>query len=151
MNIQNKQPKGMYILGAAEVFERLSYYTLSFLLVLYASDSIAKGGLGWTKPQALSLAGFYTLAAYTLPLIGAFMADKVLGTFRAAILGAILIIFGHASLLFATHEHVNFLFIALSCTATGTAFFKPSMPTLLGRLYKADDMNRDGGFKLYYM
>ena len=151
MIVQNKQPKGMYILGLTEVFERISYYTLAWLLVLYASDTIAKGGLGWTKPQALSLVGFYTLAAFTLPLIGAFIADKVMGVFRAAMLGAALIIIGHATILLASHQHVNYVFIALSLTATGTAFFKPSMPTLLGRLYKSNDVSRDAGFKLYYM
>lgn len=151
MIVQNKQPKGMYVLGFAEVFERLSYYTLSFLLVLYASQSIDKGGLGWTKEQALSLAGFYTMAAYTLPLIGGFLADKFLGTYRAAIFGAFLIIMGHACIYFSSHEHTSTLFIALSLTATGTAFFKPSMPTLLGRLYAPNDFSREGGFKLYYM
>ena len=91
MTVNIKQPKGMYVLGFAELFERFSYYTLSFLLVLYASASVEKGGLGWTKEHALSLAGFYTLAAFSLPIIGGFLADKVIGTFRAAILGAFVI------------------------------------------------------------
>lgn len=147
----NKQPKGMYVLGFAEVFERLSYYTLSFLLVLYASSTIDKGGLGWTKEQALSLAGFYTLAAFTLPLVGGFLADKLIGTFRASILGAFFIIAGHACMLFTSPENTTIFLIALSCTASGTAFFKPSMPTLLGRLYKPTDFSREAGFKLYYM
>jgi POT family proton-dependent oligopeptide transporter len=151
MSTHQKQPKGMFVLGFAEVFERLSYYTLAFLLVLYASETTAKGGLGWSKEQALSLSGVYTMAAFTLPLIGGLIADKFMGTFRAAVFGAILIIMGHATFLFASHEHVPFVFVALSLTATGTAFFKPSMPTLLGRLYTPTDARRDGGFKLYYM
>lgn len=151
MTTHQKQPKGMFVLGFAEVFERLSYYTLAFLLVLYASETTAKGGLGWSKEQALSLSGVYTMAAFTLPLIGGFVADKFMGTFRAAIFGAFLIIMGHATFLFASHDHVPFVFVALSFTATGTAFFKPSMPTLLGRLYTKSDSRRDGGFKLYYM
>lgn len=126
---QNKQPKGMYVLGFAEVFERLSYYTLSFLLVLYASESIQKGGLGWTRQSALSLMGFYTLAAFTLPLIGGFIADKFIGTFRAAVVGAFFIVTGHVCMLFTSYEHMTIFFTALSFVAIGTSFFKPSMPT----------------------
>lgn len=148
---QRKQPPGMYVLGFTEIFERLSYYTLAFLLVLYASDPIEKGGLGWTKESALSLVGVYTLAAYTLPLVGGLIADKFLGTFRAAIFGAILIIIGHACMVFSSPEHINLFYMALSLVASGTAFFKPSMPTLLGRLYHPTDTNREGGFSLYYM
>lgn len=148
---QKKQPTGMYILGFTEIFERLSYYTLAFLLVLYASDSIEKGGLGWSKEEALSLVGFYTLAAYTLPLVGGFIADKFLGTFRAAVFGALLIIIGHICMAFSAPSGLVFFYTALALVATGTAFFKPSMPTLLGRLYHPTDTNREGGFNLYYM
>lgn len=146
-----RQPKGLYVLGFTEVFERLSYYTLSYLLVLYASDSVAKGGLGWTKEDALKLMGYYTLAAFALPVVGGFLADKFLGTFRAAILGAILIICGHALMLFVEASRIEYFYGALALVASGTAFFKPSMPTLLGRLYKAKDEQRTGGFNLYYM
>ena len=151
MTINIKQPKGMYVLGFAELFERFSYYTLSFLLVLYASASVEKGGLGWTKEHALSLAGFYTLAAFSLPIIGGFLADKFIGTFRAAMLGAFLIIIGHATIYFSASDHLPVFFTALSLLALGTSFFKPCMPTLLGRLYEPTDPSRDGGFKVYYM
>ena len=100
------QPKGMYVLGFTELFERMSYYTLSFLLVLYASDSVAKGGLGWSKERALMLVGYYTLAAYTLPLLGSFLADKAIGTFRSALLGAVLIIAGHSCMMLSNHENL---------------------------------------------
>lgn len=148
---QAKQPRGMYILGFTEIFERLSYYTLAFLLVLYASESIEKGGLGWSKESALSLVGVYTLGAYTLPLLGGLIADKFLGTFRAAVLGALMIIAGHACMAFSSPDHLAFFYTALALVASGTAFFKPSMPTLLGRLYRPTDTNREGGFNLYYM
>lgn len=150
---QKKQPTGMYVLAFTEIFERLSYYTLAFLLVLYASDPIEKGGLGWSKESALSLVGLYTLAAYTLPLAGGLIADKFLGTFRAAIFGSLLIIVGHACMAFSSPapDSAWIFYVALAFVASGTAFFKPSMPTLLGRLYHPTDTNREGGFNLYYM
>lgn len=150
MTHSTKQPAGMYVLAFTEVFERLSYYTLTFLLVLYASDTLANGGLGWTKEKALITAGYYTLGSYALPLIGGFLADKYFGPFYASVLGAIIIIAGHTLMLFSSNDHILFFYLALVFVASGTSFFKPSMPTMLGRLYGANDSRRDAGFKIYY-
>jgi POT family proton-dependent oligopeptide transporter len=151
MTVIAKQPKGMYVIGSAEVFERFSYYSLSFLLVLYASATVEKGGLGWTKEASLSLMGYYTLAAFSLPVIGGFLADKVIGTYRASIFGGLLIILGHVTMFFSSANRLYLFYTALCMVASGTAFFKPSMPTLLGRLYTPTCLSREGGYKLYYM
>ena len=69
-------PKGMYVLAFTEIFERLSFFTLSFLLVLYASAPLTEKGLGWSKTEALTLGGIYTMAVYIFPIIGSFIADR---------------------------------------------------------------------------
>lgn len=143
------QPKGMYVLAFTEVFERFSYYTLAFLLVLYASSSHDKGGLGWSNEKALELVGIYTLAAYTLPILGSYLADDYIGKGKAVIFGGITIILGHFFMLFSKNESIFYL--ALFCVALGTGFFKPCMPSLLGDLYKTNDNRRESGFSWYYL
>ncbi|BBH52715.1 peptide MFS transporter [Fluviispira sanaruensis] len=145
---QKSQPKGMYILAFTEVFERLSYYTLSFLLVLYASATVENKGLGWSNERALALVGLYTMAAYTLPILGSFIADRFIGRYKAVILGGFVIILGHFLLFFS--DYSNFFYIGLACVASGTGFFKPCMPALLGQLYSPDDLRRESGFSWYY-
>jgi len=144
------QPKGMLVLGFTEIFERLSYYTLASLLVLYASASVSDGGLGWTKEAALLLMGKYTLAAFTVPLLGGFLSDKFFGPFKASIMGGLLITAGHTVMYFSDHG-ISYFYTALFLVVIGTALFKPSMPTLLGLLYSPTDNRRSGGFNLYYM
>lgn len=141
-------PKGMYVLALTEVFERLSFYTLSFLLVLYASSPVSEHGLGWSKAEALTLGGLYTLAAYIFPIFGSLIADKFLGHFRSILLGGTIIMFGHFCMLFSAN--IIFLYIALFLIATGTAFFKPCIPALLGNLYKWNDKRRESGYCWYY-
>ncbi|APJ03389.1 peptide MFS transporter [Silvanigrella aquatica] len=148
MTTKIKQPKGMYVLAFTEIFERFSYYTLSFLLVLYASASVEKGGLGWSNAESLSLAGLYTLAAYTLPIIGSYCADSLIGRGKAVVIGGFIIILGHFLMLFSKVEII--FYIALFCVAAGTGFFKPCMPSLLGDLYKPNDTRRESGFSWYY-
>ncbi|MBX9836759.1 MAG: oligopeptide:H+ symporter, partial [Silvanigrellaceae bacterium] len=148
MTTKTKQPKGMYILAFTEIFERFSYYTLSFLLVLYASAPLYGGGLGWSNEKALGLVGIYTMTAYTLPILGSFIADRFIGKGKSVILGGCIIILGHFLMLFSKIEIVFYL--ALFCVALGTSFFKPCMPSLLGDLYKANDTRRESGFSWYY-
>ena len=147
--VNQKQPAGLYVLAFTEVFERLSYYTLSYLLVLYASATPAAGGLGWSKESALTLMGLYTMAAFTLPIIGAYLADSFLGRYRAAFLGGIIIILGHFCMLFSASQPL--LYLALTLVASGTAFFKPCMPALLGLLYAPEDIRRELGFNWYFL
>jgi len=146
-----QQPKGMYVLAFTELFERLSYYTFSFLLVLYAAAPVVKGGLGWKEADALNLMGTYTFAAFSLPILGGFFADRILGVFRAAIMGAVLIVIGHCCMYFSSANSIGYLYLALSLVSLGTAFFKPSMPTLLGLLYGPNDSRRASGFSYYYV
>lgn len=149
MTTKIRQPKGMYVLAFTEVFERFSYYTLSFLLVLYASSPISSGGLGWSNERALELVGIYTLAAYTFPIIGSYIADDYIGKGKAVIFGGFTIILGHFFMLFSKNE--SMFYLALCCVALGTGFFKPCMPSLLGDLYKTNDNRRESGFNWYYL
>lgn len=150
-SVQNSHPRGMYVLAFTELFERLSYYTLSFLLVLFTSDTVARGGLGWTKQDALAITSMYTFAAFTLPIFGGFFADRFFGAYRSAVFGGFLIILGHIMMYFADAENLTIFYASLSAVAIGTAFFKPCLPSLLGRLYPKTSMNREAGFSYYYM
>ena len=141
-------PKGMYVLAFTEIFERLSFFTLSFLLVLYASAPLEENGLGWSKSEALTLGGIYTMAVYIFPIIGSFIADRFLGHFRAVIIGGFIIMLGHFFMLFSANT--SFLYLALFLVASGTAFFKPCIPALLGSLYSWNDPRRESGYSWYY-
>jgi POT family proton-dependent oligopeptide transporter len=148
---QERHPRGMYILAFTELFERLSYYTLSFLLVLFASDTVAHGGLGWTKEAALGITSMYTFAAFTLPVFCGFLADRYFGAFKSAVFGASLIMLGHIVMYFADAEQLTVFYMALFSVALGTAFFKPCLPSMLGKLYPKQARIREAGFSYYYM
>jgi proton-dependent oligopeptide transporter, POT family len=148
MTIKSKHPKGMYTLALTEIFERFSFYTLSFLLVIYASAPVESGGLGWSNERSLTLQGIYSMAAYTIPIMGSFLADSVIGRGKAVLIGGFIIIIGHFLMLFSKNE--SMFYLALTCVAIGTGFFKPCMPSLLGDLYKPNDSRRESGFSWYY-
>ena len=47
-------------------------------------------------------------------------------------------------------DPVRFFFLGISFTVIGTGFFKPNISTMVGALYKPNDVRRDAGFSLFY-
>jgi POT family proton-dependent oligopeptide transporter len=141
-----KQPKGLYLLFGVEMWERFSFYGMRAFLVLFLTSTV--GGLGWSKEQASHLYGWYTGLVYLTPLIGGYLADRVLGTHRAVIIGSIVIACGHFCL--AMPFQPTF-FIGLALIVIGTGFHKSNISTMVGQLYPQGDPRRDGAFTIFYM
>lgn len=92
-----RHPSGLYTLFFTEMWERLSYYGMRALLVLFMVDRVQKGGLGFTDEVATSIYGLYTAGVYLAALPGGWLADRLLGAQRAIGYGGILIAAGHFS------------------------------------------------------
>ncbi len=115
------------------------------LLILYLIND-----QGWTDHRAYSLYGSYTSLVYVTPLIGGWLADRVLGTQRSLVIGGLIITSGHFALATPGLEMETFYF-GLSLIIIGTGFFKPNVSTIVGQLYKENDPRRDSGFTTFYM
>ena len=141
-------PRGLYLLFFTEMWERMSYYGMRALLVLYMTRATTEGGFGWSKSEALSIYGSYTGLVYLTPLFGGWLADRYLGQRRAVFIGGALMVAGH--FLMAVPGSFAF-FAALGLLIAGNGFFKPNISTMVGGLYKEGDARRDGGFTIFYM
>jgi POT family proton-dependent oligopeptide transporter len=135
------------VLFFTELWERLAYYGLRSLLVLYLVDS-AGGGLGWSPERASRFYGWFVGLTYLSPVFGGWMADRFLGSNRAITVGGIVLSLGY--LLLALARYGSFL-AGIALIILGTGFMKPTMHTMVGQLYGASDPRRDSGFTLYYM
>jgi proton-dependent oligopeptide transporter, POT family len=141
-------PWGLSTLFFTEMWERLSYYGMRALLILYMTSELAKGGLGWDTKSAAAIYGLYTSSAYFLPLIGGWIADRFIGAKKATLIGGIIIAIGHFLLAFPP---VTFFYAGLIFVAIGTGFLKGNISKMVGDLYGKDDDRRDAGFSIYYM
>ena len=141
-------PKGLYLLFATEMWERMSYYGMRALLTLYMVAATERGGFGWDRAFALKIYGAYTALVYLTPVAGGWLADNVLGQRRAVLIGGFIMMLGH--FLMAVPGQVAF-FAALSALIIGNGLFKPNISTMVGGLYEASDARRDGAFTIFYM
>lgn len=160
-------PKGLAILFLTEMWERMSYYGMRSLLVLYMVNflfiqpDVGQEVLGFngikaflegaygpleTQPLASHIYGLYTGFVYLTPFFGGLIADRWLGQNRSVIIGGILMTIGHFLMAFNQLFFVALLFLIL-----GNGAFKPNISTQVGDLYPEGDPRRDGAFTLFYM
>lgn len=138
-----RQPKQLYLLFFAEMWERFSFYGMKALLIAYMVSE-----LHYDDPKAYAILGSYAALVYTMPMFGGFMADKFIGYQRAVIFGGILMTLGHFIL--ALPNGWSF-FYGMAFIICGNGFFKPNISSLVGTLYTENDPRRDSGFSIFYM
>jgi POT family proton-dependent oligopeptide transporter len=141
-------PKGLSTLFMTEMWERLSYYGMRAILLLYMTAELEKGGLGWDTRSAAAIYGLYTSSVWFLPLIGGWIADRYIGARKATLIGGIIITIGHFLLAFPA---IPFFYAGLIFVSTGTGFLKSNISKMVGDLYSAEDERRDAGFSIFYM
>jgi proton-dependent oligopeptide transporter, POT family len=154
-------PKGLGYLAFTEAWERFSYYGMQTLLVLYmVKELLLPGHIEhvWFfksiqrlyglegQPLASAIFGTYTGLVYLTPILGGFLADRVLGKRRTVLIGATTMALGHFLMAFEQ----TFLF-ALLCLVAGCGMFKGNLASQVGDLYKPEDLRRADAFQIYYL
>jgi len=146
--ISGAHPAGLRTLFFTEMWERMSYYGMRALLVLFMVDAVEQGGLGFTDQTATAVYGLYTAAVYLVTLPGGWIADRLLGAQKTIWYGAIIIMLGHFIL--AIPSFYTFV-IGLLFVIAGTGLLKPNISAIVGELYEPGDPRRDAGFTIFYM
>lgn len=159
-------PAGLSVLFATEMWERFSYYGMRALLVLYltkylllpghienvwgygAIKSFFESFAGPLDIQPLSslIYGSYTGLIYFTPLPAAWISDRLLGQKRGAIVGIVMMAFGHFMMAFEA-----LLFPALFLLVMGGGLFKPNTSGQVGSLYSPGDHRRDRAYSIFYV
>ena len=136
-------------LFSVELWERFSFYGMQGILLYYMYYSVTEGGLGIDVAVATSLVGAYGGGVYLSTILGAWLADRVLGSERVLFYSAAIVVLGHISL--AVLPGAAGLAAGLILIALGSGGVKANATSLVGTLYSEKDERRDAGFSLFYM
>lgn len=144
-------PSGLFVLFFTEMWERFSYYGMRALLVVFLTSSILgdNPGWGWPREHALAIYGSYTSIAYLTPILGGYIADRIIGYRWAVIIGAFLMTLGHLSMAFEFNP--IFMYLGLFLLVFGNGFFKPNMTSIIAQMYKNNQQKKDGAYTIFYM
>ncbi|MDI1351366.1 MAG: oligopeptide:H+ symporter [bacterium] len=139
-----KHPRSLRIFFATEMWERYGFYVVQSLLALYLALHFK-----WADEQIYALVGSFTALTYLSPLVGGWIADKLLGQKRSVLLGSFVLFISYC--LLSLIDNTNALTLSLSGIAVGTGLLKPNISSLLGNEYPVGSIRRESGFTIFYM
>lgn len=129
----DKMPPGVpYIIGS-EAAERFSYYGMKSILVIFMTQYLLSpdGKQDFmTKEQAHAWYHTFVSSVYFLPLLGAILADALIGKFWTIISLSVVYCFGHFALAL-DHSRLG-LGIGLALIALGAGGIKPCVSATVG-------------------
>ncbi|HET6627361.1 MAG TPA: peptide MFS transporter [Nocardioidaceae bacterium] len=143
------QPRVLANLFGVEMWERFSFYGMQGILLIYLYYSAADGGLGIDEGVASGIVGAYGGAVYLSTILGAWLADRLLGAERTLFYSAVVVMCGHVAL--ALLHGLAGVGVGLVLIAFGSGGVKANATSLVGSLYDEHDERRDAGFSLFYM
>jgi POT family proton-dependent oligopeptide transporter len=143
------QPWALAHIFGVEMWERFSFYGMQGILLIYMYYSVADGGLGIDERVATGIVGAYGGTVYLCTILGAWLADRVLGSERVLFFSAIVIMCGHLAL--ALLPSVWGLGVGLVLVAVGSGGLKANATAVVGTLYRRGDPRRDAGFSIFYL
>lgn len=155
------QPRGLAVLFFAEMWERFSFYGMRALLIFYLTQHWLFGDKVSTGIYAA-----YGSMVYLMPVIGGYLADRLLGFRKAVVFGAILLVCGHTGMaiegeparvvdgeVVRDEVALQVFYFSLAFIIMGVGFLKSSISNIVGQLYDRDEdtSRRDAGFTIFYM
>jgi POT family proton-dependent oligopeptide transporter len=138
----NKMPPGIPFIVGNEAAERFSYYGMNSILVPFMTHYMmtSTGVLDLLQPERAD-AWYHTFvfAAYGLCLLGAFLADAILGKYRTVLFLSIVYCLGHFTL--AIDDTRIGLLIGLALIALGAGGIKPCVSANVGDQFGASNQH----------
>jgi proton-dependent oligopeptide transporter, POT family len=128
-----------------EMWERFGFYGMQVLMVTFMIKR-----LGFMDTKANLVWGAAAALIYATPAIGGWVGDKLLGTRRTMLMGAVILAVGYA-LLWVPSDHATFTYAALGVIIVGNGFFKANSGNLVRKIYDGEDSKIDSAFTIYYM
>lgn len=141
-DFKGKYPKQLWHLFFSEMWERFSFYGMRGMLVFFMVNQLSMNevvaNLQYGATQAF---------VYAFTFVGGLFADKILGLRKSLFWGGLLMIVGSVILAMDPKE---FFFLGIAFNIIGTGFFKPTISSMVGNLYRSGDNRTDAGFSLFY-
>src|ERR1017187_5219182 len=136
----DKMPPGVPYIVGNEAAERFSYYGMNSILVIFMTTYLMnRHGLSDRTSDAQADAWYHTFVSclYFLPILGALLADAMLGKYIVILSLSIVYCFGHLALAI-DHTRLG-LVIGLGLIALGAGGIKPCVSANVGDQFGASN------------
>jgi POT family proton-dependent oligopeptide transporter len=136
-------PRQIKFIVGNEACERFSYYGMRSILAGYITGAVLKGGLGQDADTSTEIIHLFVFANYFMPLLGAWLSDKLIGRYHTILWVSLFYCAGHGVLAcsdFAgdAHGRLLFLYTGLALIAFGSGGIKPCVSAFMGDQFKPE-------------
>jgi POT family proton-dependent oligopeptide transporter len=139
----NRWPQQIKYIVGNEACERFSYYGMRSILAGYITGKVVSGGLGHTDDFATEVIHTFVFVNYFLPLLGAWLSDKIIGRYHTILWVSLFYCAGHgvlacSDLATTVSGKTMFLYTGLSLIAFGSGGIKPCVSAFMGDQFKPE-------------
>ena len=134
-------PQVKFIIGN-EACERYSFYGMKGILAGYITGEVVRGGLGLTKDTATVWIHLFIMANYFMPLLGAYISDRLWGRYKTILWISLFYCVGHGVLALSdltsdVQSRAWMLWAGLALIAFGAGGIKPCVSAFMGDQFPA--------------
>ena len=130
-----------------EMWERFTFYGMRAILILFMVEPCLRRRAGDQRPHRKLHLRAVPGARLPDPLLGGYIADRLVGQQRAVLAGGILITIGNATLISGNAQ----VFRGLLINVFGIGLLKPNVSAVVAQLYPEGTRGADAGFSIFYM
>ncbi|WED41927.1 peptide MFS transporter [Legionella cardiaca] len=136
-------------------WSQFSVYALNTILILFLTRPLLSHGLGYSQAKAYAFLGISQATGYLMPILGGFMADKILGIRRAILLGSIMLALAYLLVMLSGYTLTSYgdrLFIAAYALVPATnSLLMGTASSMVSHIYSDDAIKAKSAMTFYYM
>ena len=136
-------PSQIKFIVGNEACERFSYYGMRSVLAGYITGAVLRGGLGQEADTATRIIHLFVFINYFMPLLGAWLSDRLIGRYRTILWVSLFYCAGHGVLacsdLFGSVDgRMYCLYAGLALIAFGSGGIKPCVSAFMGDQFRPE-------------
>lgn len=136
-------------------WSQFAVYALNTVLVLFLTKPILSQGLGYDQAKAYAFIGISQATGYLMPVLGGYIADKVLGIRRSILLGSILLALAYLLVMLSGYTigaYGDRLFLAAyALTPAANSLLIGTASGMVAHIYADDAIKAKSAMTFYYM
>lgn len=142
-----KKPFGFYVCSLGFSFERISFYTVKYMLAIWIAVKVSAGGLGLTTAEGAAVSGAFVAMTYITPMLGGWLADYWISPRLCVAIGMILMGVGY---LFTWQANsLSMVWLMIAFVSVGTGLFKGNLSGVNALLFN-DEKELNEAFSIQY-
>lgn len=136
-------------------WSQFSTYALNTILILFLISPMLEYGVGYDQKKAYAFIGISQATGYLMPILGGFMADKILGIRRAIMLGSIMLALAYLAIMLSGYTlkiYGDRLFIAAyALIPVANSLLMGTASSMVSHIYANDTIQAKSAMTFYYM